>query len=104
MRIRPFDVAVPPRFDHDAELLGFFEDHSFLRADASTLPASTIGELTFALLPISWRFARGHRVRLVLAGGDGDPFARPRATTLRVHRTAAHPSRLELPVVAGPSA
>src|SRR5262249_10351018 len=27
MRIRPFDVAVPTDFAHDAELLGFFDEH-----------------------------------------------------------------------------
>ena len=27
LRIRPFDVAEPAGFDHDAELLGFFDEH-----------------------------------------------------------------------------
>jgi predicted acyl esterase len=32
-------------------------------------------ELRFALVPVSWRFARGSRLRLSIAGADGQHFA-----------------------------
>jgi hypothetical protein len=32
-------------------------------------------ELRFALVPVSWRFAKGSRVRLSIAGADGEHFA-----------------------------
>ena len=82
-----------------ARTAGALPERTFLRQDASPLPAGEIGELAFELLPVSWRFARGHRVRLAIAGGDADHFARSRASTLRVHRSRASPSRVELPVV-----
>jgi uncharacterized protein len=81
--------------------LGGVPQHGFRREDALPLGAGAIGELAFELLPISWRFERGHRVRLAIAGGDGDHFAASRRSTLRVHRTRSHASRIELPVVRG---
>jgi putative CocE/NonD family hydrolase len=72
---------------------------TFRREDAHPLPAGEIGELVFDLLPISWRFDRGHRVRLALAGGDADHFVASRPSTLRVHRSQRYPSSLELPMV-----
>jgi hypothetical protein len=77
--------------------LGDVPVRSFLREHAAPLPAREVAQLAFELLPISWRFERGHRVRLAIAGGDGDHFARSRATTLRVHRSSDG-SRLELPI------
>jgi putative CocE/NonD family hydrolase len=74
---------------------------TFTRAAAAPLARGEIAELVFDLLPISYRFAAGHRVRLALAGGDADSFVAARPTTLELHRTRARPSRLELPVVVG---
>lgn len=74
-------------------------EHSFRREHAHPLPAGEVGELAFELLPISWRFERGHRVRLAVAGGDADHFAPSRVSMMRVHRAAARPSRIELPIV-----
>jgi putative CocE/NonD family hydrolase len=81
---------------------GALPQRSFVRADATPLAAREVGELCFELLPISWRFERGHRVRLAIAGGDADHFAPSRASTMRVHHSPAHPSRVELPVVDPP--
>jgi putative CocE/NonD family hydrolase len=72
---------------------------TFRRVDARTAPAGETIELAFELLPISYLFRRGHRIRLVLAAGDRDHFVPPRATRLCVHRGRAFPSRIELPVV-----
>jgi uncharacterized protein len=80
--------------------VGGIPERSFRRGDAWPLPAGEVGELSFELLPISWRFERGHRVRLAIAGADADHFARAtRGSTLRVHRSRRFPSRVELPVV-----
>jgi len=74
---------------------------SFLRRDGDALTPGQPAELVFDLLPISYRFARGSRVRLAIAGADADHFAplpEP-APTLTLHRGPGHPSRLLLPVV-----
>ncbi|MBX3160084.1 MAG: CocE/NonD family hydrolase [Deltaproteobacteria bacterium] len=75
---------------------------SFVRASATpATPGSTI-EVVFDLLPVAHRFARGARIRLAIAGGDVDHFAPiPNgATSYRIARGPAHPSLLELPVLA----
>jgi hypothetical protein len=71
---------------------------SFARADAWPVAAGEVAEIAFAMQPISWRFDRGHRVRLAVCGGDADHFAPAKATILRVRWGRAHPSRVELPV------
>lgn len=72
---------------------------TFFRRDAR---APSAGAVTHAieLLPTSWIFRRGHRVRLALAGADVDHFATPPSRTpfWRVHVGGASPSRLILPV------
>ena len=75
---------------------------SFLRADAAPLVPGEIAELTFELLPTSYVFAAGHRVRLALAGADRDHFALipPEGPpTVRFHRSERYPSHLVLPIV-----
>jgi uncharacterized protein len=72
---------------------------SFTRADASPLPPGEVAEVVFDLLPISWLFLRGHRVRLALAGADRDHFDVMAPRTLEVHASPERASRLELPVV-----
>jgi len=90
--------ALHRRLSRDRAPLGV-PARSFRREDAQPLPAGEIGEIVFDLLPISWRFERGHRVRLALAGADADHFVASRPSTLRVHRSRRHPSYLELPMV-----
>lgn len=82
-------------------------ERSFRRNDAAPLVPGEVAELSFAMLPTSTVFAAGHRVRLALAGADADHFARIPATgpvEWRVQRSAAHPSRLALPVSPGTGA
>ena len=74
--------------------------HSFTRRDAAPLPIDTPACLRFALLPTAWRFARGSRVRLSIAGADADhyvqiPHGRP--PLLSIHHGGDHASVLELP-------
>jgi len=75
--------------------------HSFLRADGAAMPRGEVVEVVLGLLPISWRFGRGSRVRLALAGADVDNFGVAEETLGRVEvwRGGGRASRLELPVV-----
>jgi hypothetical protein len=74
------------------------------RADAAVLPPGEAVEMTFALLPVGWRFKAGSRVRLAIAGADCDhvvqiPHGRP--PCLRIYHGTGHPSRLVLPCRTG---
>jgi hypothetical protein len=74
---------------------------SFRREHAQPLVPGEVAELAFDLLPTSYVFPAGHRIRLALAGSDADHFARiPEAgpVSWRVQRSSAHPSSLVLPV------
>ncbi len=74
---------------------------SFERADAQPLEPGAVTELVIDLLPTSYLFLPGHRVRLALAGADVDHFAPAPGPPPVWHilRGPEHPSRLELPVV-----
>jgi hypothetical protein len=103
------DVAPGGRVDYVTEgqlralhrALGPAGTRSFERGAARPLPPGEVSELSFELLPTSYRFEAGHRVRLALAGADADHFAlRPGPPPeWRVQRGTRWPSRLELPVV-----
>ncbi|HEX9889890.1 MAG TPA: CocE/NonD family hydrolase [Nitriliruptorales bacterium] len=75
----------------------------FTRDEASPVAPGKVDEITFDLYPTSWRFRRGHRIRLAIAGADADQLGRVPAeggVRLRVHRDALRPSSIALPVVA----
>ena len=68
--------------------------------DVRPLPDGEPGELVMDLLPTANVFNAGHRIRVTIMGADADNIELPTAAaTLRVHRTAAHPSRIVLPIV-----
>jgi len=76
---------------------------SFARGDAEPLPVGTPQLLRIPLLPVAWRFAKGSRIRLSLAGADADHFAQVphgRPPRLTVHCGGDKASVLELPVAA----
>ncbi len=75
---------------------------TYTRAEARPLPPGEIAELTFDLLPTSYVFDVGHRIRLAVSGADASHFAViPDAlSTLYMHRSRLHASRIALPVVA----
>jgi uncharacterized protein len=50
---------------------------SFLKADYSHLKPGEVVPVKFELLPISYQFRKGHRIRIALAGADKDHFAAP---------------------------
>jgi putative CocE/NonD family hydrolase len=65
------------------------------------LSADTPARLRFALMPVSVRFAKGSRVRVVVTGADaGTALSIPQSPPPRVtvHAGAASPSSVSLPV------
>lgn len=68
-------------------------------------------ELRFDLMPTSWVFKKGHRLRIAIACADNTNFEmNPSlcsgnapgdcpATVIALHHTKAYPSRIELPVI-----
>ena len=75
--------------------------HSLLRKDREPLVSGETAELKFDLYPTSYLFRSGHSIRLAIAGADKDhfPIFPGNAPTLRFARTAAYPSRIDLPVI-----
>ncbi|MCP3985717.1 MAG: CocE/NonD family hydrolase, partial [bacterium] len=75
---------------------------TFDRADAAPLNEGDVAELVFDLLPTSYLFERGHRIRVAIAGADKDHFAlipEGGPPTLQVFREANRASRITLPGV-----
>jgi putative CocE/NonD family hydrolase len=74
---------------------------TFNRADAAHLQPGEITELTFDLLPTSYLFKAGHRIRLALAGADKDHFFIPpgEPPLLHFYCDSERASRIELPVM-----
>ncbi len=77
--------------------------HSFKRNDAAPLVPGEITELAFHMLPVSYLFRRGHRIRLALAGADKDHFKKRNMEPplVRYYRQPEHPSCICLPVEKG---
>lgn len=78
---------------------------TFSRADTERMPIDVAQLLRIPLLPVSWQFQRGSRIRLSIAASDVDhviqlPYGRP--PLLRIHHDAQHPSSLTLPTSAKP--
>ena len=74
---------------------------SFQRKDGKPLSPGKITHLEFELLPTSYLFKKGHRIRVALAGADKDhfPLIPPSPPTLTYYRNATFPSHVILPVV-----
>jgi hypothetical protein len=60
-----------------------------------------VTKLVFDLLPTSYQFKKGHRIRVALAGGVKDHFATlpEENLVLTVLRSELYSSRVDLPVV-----
>jgi len=74
--------------------------HSFARADAQPMPKDKPERLRFALLPTSWLFRRGSRIRVSIAGADADHYAQVphgRPPRLSFRRGGAMASTITLP-------
>jgi putative CocE/NonD family hydrolase len=81
--------------------------HTFRRADAVPLVPGESVELAFELLPTSYLFQRGHRIRVAVAGADRDHFTpipadRTGPPTIHVFRDGRRASRVDLPIVDRP--
>jgi putative CocE/NonD family hydrolase len=76
--------------------------HSHYQNDLAPIPAGKPVELVFTLLPTSYRFRKGTRIRITVAFADADNFETPvidPAPKLRLLRDMNHPSSIQLPVV-----
>lgn len=80
---------------------GPFPTHTFRRADAAPLIPGEVVPLTVDLLPTSYQFKPGHRIRIALAGADKDHFEilDGPTPTWEVWHTPDRPSHVELPVI-----
>ncbi|HCR97492.1 MULTISPECIES: CocE/NonD family hydrolase [Halomonas] len=77
-------------------------NHSFNERDARYLIPGECSEIAFDLLPTSWLFKAGHRLRIAIALADSDHFSRiPDGVipTIDIHRNALHASAIELPIM-----
>lgn len=72
-------------------------------ADTAPLTVGEPADLTFDLLPTSYLFRAGHRIRVALACADRDHFALipPTPPTITVYRQAGRASHVVLPIASG---
>jgi len=87
--------------------------HGYMKGgyDTNVLAGGNKVELRFDLMPTSWLFKKGHRIRVAIAGADFPDFelnpvlspendpAKAAATDFTVYRGAGCLSRIELPVI-----
>jgi len=76
--------------------------HSHYQSDWAQIRAGKPAELAFSLLPTSYRFHKGSRIRTTIVCADADNFDTPiikPAPTLHLLRDMHHPSFIQLPVV-----
>ena len=87
--------------DSTTEPLSSLPHRTFKRQDALPLQNDEVARLVFDLLPTSYQFKQGHRIRLALAGADKDHFARVPVSkpTFTLFHTQPYPSHLDLPVI-----
>jgi putative CocE/NonD family hydrolase len=67
--------------------------------DKTSIEPGKIYELTFDLLPVSWQFKKGSKIRISISGGDKDIFeiVNPDEYEMKIHSGPQYPSRLVLP-------
>jgi putative CocE/NonD family hydrolase len=75
--------------------------HTFLREDAMPMVPGEPARIAFDLLPTSYLFRRGNRIRLALSGADRHHYINPpgQPPSLLFHRGGRQASFLRLPVV-----
>ncbi len=76
--------------------------HRHYKSDLAPIPAGEPVELVFDLLPTSYVFRGGNRIRITVTCADADNFETPvlnPATKLHLLRDWNHPSFIQLPVV-----
>jgi putative CocE/NonD family hydrolase len=76
--------------------------HSHYKSDLEPIQARKPVELAFSLLPTSYRFHKGSRIRITVAFADADNFETPvinPAPRLHLLRDLNHPSFIQIPVI-----
>jgi len=79
--------------------------HRHYESDLEPIPLGEPFKLDFDLLPISYRFQEGHRIRIAIAFADAGNFDTPvidPPPTLKLLRNSNFPSYVELPVIKNP--
>jgi putative CocE/NonD family hydrolase len=74
---------------------------SHYQNDQELVPATEPFEMTFSLLPTSYKFHSGNRIRITVAFADAGNFDTPilvPAPSLKLLRDSNHPSYIELPI------
>jgi len=73
---------------------------TYKRRDSKSLIPRDPTPIIFDLLPTSYLFKKGHRIRIAISGSDRDYFARVPGPIpiLKVYRDPSHPSNVHLPV------
>jgi predicted acyl esterase len=74
--------------------------HRHHESELTAIPAGEPVELVFDLLPTSYRFRRGNRIRVTVAFADADNFQTPHldpAPQIRLLRDTDHASFVDLP-------
>lgn len=75
--------------------------HSCMRKDARPMPLGRAQLVQFALLPISWTFSAGSRIRLSIAGADADHCQRipsDQASNIKLQLGGSKASFISLPL------
>jgi uncharacterized protein len=78
--------------------------HRHYKSDLAPIPAGEPVELVFDLLPISYLFRTGKRIRITVTCADADNFETPAldpAPKIRLLRDTAHASFVEFPIILG---
>jgi predicted acyl esterase len=73
---------------------------SFMSKDAMPLVIGEPAEITFDLLPTSYLFRKGHRIRVAISGADASHFVPlfPDPPQIKVYRDKQRPSHIDLPI------
>lgn len=75
--------------------------HTYLKEDAMPLVPDEVVELNFGMLPVSYLFRKGHRLRIAVSGADAEHYRNMTgdAPTYVIQRSFKYPSRVKLPVI-----
>jgi predicted acyl esterase len=88
--------------DHPGALKAAIPRHTFSKADYRPLAKGEIIDVKIGMLPMSYQFKKGHRIRLSIAGADKDHFQPPKfaklGTELEILRGDNHASSLTVPM------
>jgi len=76
--------------------------HSFNKTDAELLVPGEPAEVAFELLPTSYMFRKGHRIRISIAASDSDHYTRipdGRPPEITLYRNKERASQFVLPII-----